>query len=111
MGWRTRATQDALYSFTRIWENINNALRPDGGGERPQTFDLLIKLHARACQITEEVICLLGGGFADGAMARWRSIHEISAVSLIEEHGEGLAERYRLHEVVELRRRAAIQAL
>jgi hypothetical protein len=55
-----------------LGSDINNALRPAGGGDRPQTFDLLIRSHARACQITEEVICLLGSGFADGAMARWR---------------------------------------
>lgn len=86
---------------------INNTLRPDGGGDRPQTFDLLIRLHARACQITEEVICLLGNGFADGAMARWRTMHEIAAVTcLLEEHGESLAERYRAHEVVEARKAA-----
>lgn len=86
---------------------INSALRSGGGGDRPQTFDLLIRLHARACQIAEEVICLLGNGFADGAMARWRTMHEIAAVvCLLDEHGEGLAERYRVHEVVEARKAA-----
>ncbi len=90
-----------------LGSNINTALRPGGGGDRPQTFDLLIRLHARACQITEEVLCLLGSGFADGAMARWRTMHEIAAVAcLLEEHGESLAERYRAHEVVEARKAA-----
>jgi hypothetical protein len=90
-----------------LGSDINNALRTAGGGDRPQTFDLLIRLHARACQITEEVICLLGSGFADGAMARWRTVHEIAAVAcLLEEHGESLAERYRTHEVVEARKAA-----
>lgn len=90
-----------------LGSGINGALRPQGGGERPQTFDLLIRLHARACQITEEIICLLSNGFADGAMARWRTVHEIAAVAcLLDEYGEDLAERYRMHEVVEARKAA-----
>lgn len=90
-----------------LGSGINGVLRPKGGGERPQTFDLLIRLHARACQITEEVVCLLSNGFADGAMARWRTVHEIAAVAcLLDEHGEDLAERYRVHEIVEGRKAA-----
>ncbi|MBV8754912.1 MAG: hypothetical protein JO328_18815 [Hyphomicrobiales bacterium] len=70
---------------------------------------VLTRLHARACQIAEEMICLLSNGFADGAMARWRTLHEIAAVSLlISEHGDELAERYIAHEIVETRR-AALQ--
>jgi len=66
-------------------------------------------LHARSCQVTQETIALLSGGFADGAMARWRTLHEIAAVALvIGNHGEDLAERYLAHEVVEVRK-AALQ--
>ncbi len=75
---------------------------------RKHLFDALFRLHARACQITEEVICLLGSGFADGAMARWRTLHEIAVVALfVANHGEDLAERYVLHQVVESKRGAA----
>jgi hypothetical protein len=71
------------------------------------TLYVLSMLHARACQIVEEVVCLLNNGFADGAMARWRTLHEIAAVSLlISEHGDDLAERYVAHEIVETRRAA-----
>ena len=34
------------------------------------TLHALIALHARACLIASEVVCLLKGGFADGANAR-----------------------------------------
>jgi hypothetical protein len=68
-------------------------------------IDVLIRLHARACQITEEIICLLEGGFADGAMARWRTLHEVAVVAqFISAHGEDLAERYVLHQAVESKR-------
>lgn len=58
--------------------------------------DTLIRLHARACQVTFEVITLMENGLADGAMARWRTLHEIVIVAeLLAKHGEQLAVRYR----------------
>lgn len=75
--------------------------------DAPLSLSVLTRLHARACQIAEEIVCLLEGGFADGAMARWRTLHEISAVSaLIHEHGEELAERYMEHDAIENARAA-----
>ncbi len=63
---------------------------------------LLARLHARGCQIAYEVIALCAGGFADGAMARWRTLHEVAVVAfLIADGGDDLAERYVAHEVVE----------
>lgn len=68
---------------------------------------VLVRLHARACQVTDEIICLLENGFADGAMARWRTIHELSVVATMIANGdEDLAERYILHDAVEVKRQA-----
>lgn len=68
---------------------------------------VLERLHVRACQVSDEIICLLENGFADGAMARWRTLHEISvAASLIADGDEDLAERYILHDAVEVKRQA-----
>lgn len=64
--------------------------------------DVLLRLHVRACQVTAEIIVLLENGYADGAMARWRTLHEIGIVMvLMREHGEQLAERYIAHRAVE----------
>ena len=64
--------------------------------------DVLLRLHVRACQVTAEIIVLLENGYADGAMARWRTLHEIGIVLvLMREHGEQLAERYIAHRAVE----------
>jgi len=69
---------------------------------QPVLWDVLFRLHARACQVTEEIILLLESGFADGAMARWRTLHEIGVVStVLVDHGEDIAKRYVAHEVVE----------
>jgi hypothetical protein len=90
-------------------DGFNNDGRAAAGGSNPKAFDVLTRLHARACQVAEEVICLLSNGFADGAMARWRTMHEIAAVCyLMGEHGDDLAERYIVHQIVEARG-AAIQ--
>jgi len=62
-------------------------------------------LHVRACQVTAEVIGLIENGYADGAIARWRTLHEIGVVAtLISDHGEDIAERYLKHEAVEAKR-------
>ncbi len=86
-------------------DNFNKDGHAAGGGSNPKTFDVLTRLHARACQATEEVICLMSNGFADGAMARWRTMHEIAAVAyLLDKHGDDdLAERYIAHQIVEAR--------
>lgn len=70
--------------------------------EEQTVYDVLIKLHARACQISLEVATLLKSGFADGAHARWRTLHEVVIVALfIQRHGADNAERYLLHEAIE----------
>lgn len=66
---------------------------------------VLSRLHARACQITMEIIVLLENGFADGAMARWRTMHEIYVVAaVVAQGGDNLAERYIEHQKIEARR-------
>lgn len=68
---------------------------------------VLVRLHARSCQVADEIICLIENGFADGAMARWRTLHELSVVpTLISNGDEDLAERYILHDSVEVKRQA-----
>jgi hypothetical protein len=63
---------------------------------------VLTRLHARACQISAEIIALLKAGFADGAHARWRTLHEIAVVStFVAKHGAVTARRYLAHEAVE----------
>ena len=88
---------------------LNNSFGRTRDWPSPKAFQVLIKLHARSCQVAEEVVCLLGSGLADGAMARWRTLQEIAAVGyLIERYGEDLAERYESHQIIESRK-AALQ--
>jgi hypothetical protein len=65
-------------------------------------LDVLLRLHARACQVADEILTLIRAGFADGAMARWRTLHEIAVTTLyIQEKGPAAAGRYVAHDAVE----------
>jgi hypothetical protein len=82
--------------------DVNEESRKGESSKTPYTVEVLTRLHARACQIASEVFVLLKSGFADGAMARWRTLHEIVVTAFfIQEHGEAVAERYLLHAPVD----------
>ena len=71
------------------------------------TFRALWATHARACQMSRAILALLRSGFADDAHARWRTLHELAVVGkFIGKHGEAVAERYLLHEIVQQRKLA-----
>lgn len=62
----------------------------------------LMRLQARGCQVASEVLVLLKHGFADGAFARWRTLHEIAVVCLfLKKYGIEAAKRYVASDVVE----------
>lgn len=65
-------------------------------------LDALVRIHVRSCRTACEILCLLKGGFADGANARWRTLHENAVIAMfILEHGGDVAERYLNHSAVE----------
>jgi len=77
--------------------DFNTEFRPQAVQENNLVFEAVCGLHARAVLIAREVLCLLEGGFADGALARWRSVHEIAVVTgFLSERDNQLAERYLL---------------
>ncbi|WP_233565547.1 DUF5677 domain-containing protein, partial [Halorubrum sp. Atlit-26R] len=53
--------------------------------EKEQNLDpryhAMNELHSRAIQVGYEIITLLSNGHADGALARWRSLHETAVYS------------------------------
>ncbi|WP_300531216.1 DUF5677 domain-containing protein [Maricaulis sp.] len=59
----------------------NERYRSTAAEQNDYKFDALIHLHARALLIVREMICLLEGGYPDGALARWRSLHEHAVVA------------------------------
>lgn len=68
---------------------------------------VLRRLHARGVRVAKEGLLLLQGGYADGAMARWRTLHELTTIALfIQVHGEDCARAYLAHDAVESYRSA-----
>ncbi|MEA2876479.1 MAG: hypothetical protein QOF14_1675 [Hyphomicrobiales bacterium] len=91
-----------LTSCRELGEESAKRLHKSRSNKNCVLRSLLVRLHARACQITAEIITLMENGFADGAMARWRTLHEVSIIAtVISDGGETLAQRYIEHEVVE----------
>jgi hypothetical protein len=103
---RWRPAFDLLETFivicTEAGDNFNKSYRPKAVKEKDIVFDIVVRHHARACHIAQEIMCLLKSGFPDGAHARWRALHEVTVTALfVEKHGRECAERFYWHDVVE----------
>ena len=76
-------------------EEFYKEMNADVVSDEPDKIKALISIHARACRITDEILCLLKGGFPDAAFARWRTLHELSVLSFfISENDNELSRRY-----------------
>lgn len=70
--------------------------------EDDYVFQTLTKLHSRAISIAGEILRLIEAGYADGALARWRSIHEIACTAqFIQQNGQETAQRFLDYRVVD----------
>lgn len=84
-------------------ESINAFLEkyPDLFNEN-SAVEVLVRIHAKANQIAKEIHVLLRNGFADGAQARWRTLHELAVIShFVSKYGNDCAARYLEHDLVE----------
>jgi Family of unknown function (DUF5677) len=102
--WKTGISKlHMLVTMAReLGDNINGDARRNPEASGAALVDVLTRLQARSCQVAEEVIVLLETGFANGALARWRTMHEIAVAAVfISEHGNACAERYIDHQIVE----------
>lgn len=65
-------------------------------------LDTLTSLHVRACQITNEILILVKNGFADGAQARWRTLHELTVTFLyLYDADDDVIQMYNDFEIIE----------
>lgn len=83
-------------------ESFNKRLRPDAAERGDLLFDVIVRLHAKGCLISKEVLSLLKNGYADGAHARWRALHELSVTAMfLTKHGADAVSSYMDFEFVE----------
>jgi len=96
-----------IYIARDFGNQLNQDVRAKQTAQDAGVIDVVTRLHARSCQVAEEVVVLLENGFANGAMARWRTMHEIAVTAnFIGKHGNACALRYKEHQIVESYRAA-----
>ena len=83
------------------WGGMASKLR-QGFYAQPNTAFALDRLVSRACKIVGEIILLIRSGYADGALARWRSLHEVCVIAMfISRRSDRCAEMYLAHHCIE----------
>jgi hypothetical protein len=60
---------------------FNDEERPKIGAERDFRCEALIHIHARATLVASECISLMKSGYPDGALSRWRTLHELNVIA------------------------------
>jgi len=89
-------------------QEVNERLRPQALKNNDALFEVLVRLHAKGCMVSKEILTLLKNGYADGAHARWRALHELAVTAMfLQKHGKEAAIRYLAHEAVEAYKGAA----
>lgn len=96
---------DALYAVYVVAiesaEEYFHRSRDEAVAENDVVWEALLRVHARACHVASEIQALLRSGHAEGAQARWRTLHELNVVaSFLSEHDDALATRYLEHEAI-----------
>ncbi len=90
-GFITLCVELEEHQFANGLANVQNAKRA-----------VLIRLHARSCQVANEICVLLRHGFADGAHARWRTLYELATIGeFLLDGPDELSEMYAVHADVE----------
>jgi len=88
----------SLYLAQECGGFFDKKFRPVAVAKQNSKFEALIRLHGNAALIAGEVLHLLRGGYASGAHARWRSLHETAVIALfIAGEPDEVAERFLLH--------------
>ena len=84
--------------------HFNNKFRKEAVDD--VALQVLIRLHAKACQAALAISELLQTGFADNAIVCWRSLHEINVIARFidkytkEQPEKEIAQRYLDHDIV-----------
>lgn len=87
---------------TELGSGFNGRERPAAAARGDYVFEAVVNLHARGLRVTGEVLALMLAGFPDGALSRWRTVHEMAVTAaFIGKHGHDVAERFIAHREVQ----------
>lgn len=95
---------DKLYMLIVMSEEmgqaIDNAIRPTAAEN--YKFEAISHLHGRGFLLAREILCLMMNGFPDGALGRWRTLHEIAVIAtFLQKHDQVISEGYLLNRDVQ----------
>jgi hypothetical protein len=87
-----------LYVAQNCGDYFNRKFRPKTAVGNDYQFEAMVRLQAGAVRVAGEIYALLLSGYASGAHARWRTLHEIAVTALfIAQENKETAERYMHH--------------
>lgn len=76
----------------------NERSRPKAIVDQNVKFEAIASLHARAVRVSNEIMALLLEGFPDGALSRWRTLHELAVVTtFLNKNDNEIAKRFISH--------------
>lgn len=61
---------------------FNERARPQAVADLNYKFEAIVALHARSVRVANEILALLREGFPDGALSRWRTLHELAVIAI-----------------------------
>lgn len=95
------AELDLMRHLVLEWSTNAIALKK-GSYSRPHTSHALKRIVSRIYEIVGEILVLTRAGYGDGALARWRSLHEICVVAMfLAQQTDPCAEMYLWHHKIE----------
>lgn len=107
---RWKSAFDLLHTMILISQDLGTYVLtelPDSEFEATAKAHAIIGLHAKSLRVGREILCLMENGFADGALGRWRALHEAATIATFLSHGdEELSVRYILARDVQCYRAA-----
>lgn len=109
--WRSAFDQaDMIYrSAEEMGDNFRRAFGSEAMEQNNYKFDALSRIHGKALLVFSEAIQLLRGGFPDGALSRWRTLHELLVVAAVLSRSDNeISLRYIAHFVFEQLRAAKL---
>jgi hypothetical protein len=79
----------------------NERSRPLAARDQNFKFEAIVGLHARSLRVANEICALLIAGFPDGALSRWRSLHELAVVCyFLSGQNNEISKRFLAHRVI-----------
>lgn len=98
---RWKPAFDHLEMIWHIAQELGEAhgreVKERNGKDNNAVMAALAHIFPKSLSVVQEIICLLKGGFPDGAISRWRSLHEFSVTAMyVTKNGEKAALEYLL---------------